>query len=152
MTTIKIEPSVETKKSIVKEVLNDLPEWFGLPESTQSYIDESEFLTLYVLKLKQEVLGFVTIKVTSKDTVEIHCMGIKSAYHHQGYGKALLNHIVDDLDASYSFLQVKTVDEGHYEVYDRTIRFYEAMGFKRLEVFPTLWDEWNPCLLLIKNL
>ncbi|EGO9156442.1 GNAT family N-acetyltransferase, partial [Enterococcus faecalis] len=25
-------------------------------------------------------------------------------------------------------------------------------GFKRLEVFPTLWDAWNPCLILIKQL
>jgi hypothetical protein len=24
------------------------------------------------------------------------------------------------------------------------------MGFSELEVFPTLWDEWNPCQILIK--
>ena len=52
----------------------------------------------------------------------------------------------------YHLLQVKTVDEGHYPEYDRTIAFYEAMGFVRLEVFPTLWDAWNPCLVLVKPL
>ncbi|OSP57565.1 GNAT family N-acetyltransferase, partial [Enterococcus faecium] len=25
-------------------------------------------------------------------------------------------------------------------------------GFSRLEVFPNLWDEWNPCLVLVKKL
>ncbi|MFT8739106.1 MAG: GNAT family N-acetyltransferase, partial [Lacticaseibacillus paracasei] len=50
------------------------------------------------------------------------------------------------------YLQVKTVDEGHYPEYDQTIRFYESVGFERLEVFPTLWDAWNPCLVLVKKL
>lgn len=152
MTTIKKVLSVKDKKHIVTDVLHDLPEWFGLPESTQNYIDESEFLDLYVLEIEQMVCGFITLRETSKDTVEIHCMGIKKAFHRHGYGQALLNHVVNDLDASYSFLQVKTVDEGHYKEYDQTIQFYEAMGFKRLEVFPNLWDEWNPCLLLVKSL
>ncbi|MDM7533255.1 hypothetical protein QUD75_13640, partial [Lacticaseibacillus paracasei] len=41
---------------------------------------------------------------------------------------------------------------GHYPEYDQTIRFYESVGFERLEVFPTLWDAWNPCLVLVKKL
>ena len=49
----------------------------------------------------------------------------------------------------YSFLQVKTVQMGKYESYDRTNRFYLSLGFKELEVFPTLWDEWNPCQIYI---
>ncbi|MDD2561466.1 MAG: hypothetical protein PHP07_07230 [Eubacteriales bacterium] len=49
-------------------------------------------------------------------------------------------------------MQVKTVEAGHYPEYDRTIAFYEGMGFLRLEVFPTLWDERNPCLVLVKAL
>ncbi|MCC5890907.1 MAG: N-acetyltransferase, partial [Alkalibacterium sp.] len=48
--------------------------------------------------------------------------------------------------------QVKTVDQGHYKEYDQTIAFYQKQGFKKLEVFPTLWDEWNPCLVLVKKL
>jgi hypothetical protein len=28
----------------------------------------------------------------------------------------------------------------------------QVVGFIQLEVFPTLWDEANPCLLLIKTL
>ncbi|MFP9213188.1 GNAT family N-acetyltransferase, partial [Enterococcus faecalis] len=31
-------------------------------------------------------------------------------------------------------------------------RFYESLGFSRLEVFPNLWDEQNPCLVLVKKL
>ena len=36
--------------------------------------------------------------------------------------------------------------------YGRTRAFYEAMGFRPVEVFPTLWGEANPCLLMAKPL
>ena len=32
----------EKKESIAKEILFNLPEWFGLPESTETYISESK--------------------------------------------------------------------------------------------------------------
>lgn len=38
---------------------------------------------------------------------------------------------------------------GRYSIYDDTNRFYLSLGFKELEVFPTLWDEWNPCQIYI---
>lgn len=53
---------------------------------------------------------------------------------------------------SFTYLQVKTVDQGHYKEYDQTIGFYHSCGFVKLEVFPNLWDEWNPCLIMIKKL
>ena len=30
------------KENIAREVLNDLPEWFGMPESTEKYIKDSQ--------------------------------------------------------------------------------------------------------------
>ncbi|MEN6523457.1 MAG: N-acetyltransferase, partial [Anaerolineaceae bacterium] len=47
----------------------------------------------------------------------------------------------------------KTLDASRCcEEYDRTRAFYEAMGFRPLEVFPELWDKDNPCLLMVKRL
>ena len=54
--------------------------------------------------------------------------------------------------SGYSFLQVKTVQMGKYEDYDRTNRFYLALGFKEFEVFPMLWDEKNPCQIYVMSL
>ena len=51
----------------------------------------------------------------------------------------------------YSFLQVKTVQMGKYEDYDNTNRFYISLGFKEFEVFPSLWDEANPCQIYIMS-
>ena len=52
----------------------------------------------------------------------------------------------------YSFMQVKTVQMGKYKEYDETNRFYLSLGFKEFEVFPTLWDEWNPCQVYVMGL
>lgn len=80
-------------------------------------------------------------------------MGILPGFHRQGIGRRLMQAVEEYARAAgFCLLQVKTVDEGHYPAYDRTIAFYEGVGFRRLEVFPTLWDEWNPCLVLVKPL
>ncbi len=52
----------------------------------------------------------------------------------------------------YSFLQVKTVQMGRYPEYDATNRFYLSLGFREFEVFPSLWDEHNPCQVYIMYL
>ena len=80
-------------------------------------------------------------------------MGIKKKFHRQGLGEKL-NDRFENLakKLGYSYLQVKTVETGCFKEYDRTNSFYQAMGYKKLEVFPTLWDEANPCQIYIKNL
>lgn len=55
-------------------------------------------------------------------------------------------------EKGYSLVQVKTVRMGRYPEYDRTNRFYRAMGFLELECFPTLWDAANPCMVYVKPL
>ena len=38
------------------------------------------------------------------------------------------------------------------QMYDATNRFYLALGFKELEVFPELWGENNPCQIYVMAL
>ena len=80
-------------------------------------------------------------------------MGVLKEYHRKGVGKALFEEAKKAaVRAGYSFLQVKTVQMGKYADYDATNRFYLALGFKEFEVFPTLWDEWNPCQVYVMAL
>ena len=77
-------------------------------------------------------------------------MGVLKEYHRQGIGRELVyNAKRAASEAGYSFMQVKTVQMGKYEEYDRTNRFYLSLGFQEFEVFPTLWDEWNPCQIYV---
>lgn len=93
------------------------------------------------------------MKETGKDTVELAVMGVLKEHHRQGAGRALFTAAKDTArKKGYSFLQVKTVQMGRYEEYDRTNNFYLALGFREFEVFPTLWDEWNPCQIYVMAL
>ena len=80
-------------------------------------------------------------------------MGILKEFHRKGIGHRLFHHAKEVAsEKGYSFIQVKTVQMGKYEEYNRTNKFYLSLGFKEFEVFPTLWDEWNPCQIYIMGL
>ena len=80
-------------------------------------------------------------------------MGVLIEYHRNGIGRELFNNAKKAAsEKGYSFIQVKTVQMGKYEEYDRTNKFYLSLGFKEFEMFPTLWDEWNPCQIYIMSL
>lgn len=80
-------------------------------------------------------------------------MGVLKEYHRRGIGRRLFEAAKSAASASgYSFMQVKTVQMGRYEEYDGTNRFYISMGFKEFEVFPTLWEERNPCQIYVMAL
>lgn len=141
------------KEKIAREILEDLTEWFGLPESTEDYIKKSQDRLFLACLLESDPVGFMVLNETSPDCGEIFVMGIKKKYHRQGLGKKL-NDRFENLakKIGYSYLQVKTVETGRYKEYNRTNSFYQAMGYKKLEVFPTLWDEANPCQIYVKFL
>lgn len=140
----------EQKKQIASRILLALPDWFGIPESTRAYIGGCADLPFFAYEKEGEHVGFIALKETSPFAAEIYVMGVLREHHRTGVGRRLFEAFYDYAKAhGYEFLQVKTVDAGLYEEYDRTRLFYESMGFRKLEVFPTLWDERNPCLVMV---
>jgi GNAT superfamily N-acetyltransferase len=141
------------KLTIARVVLEALPEWFGIEDAREKYITESAGLVFLGAFDLDRPIGFLTLKETGKDTVELHVMGVLKDFQRQGAGKALMDEAKRvAIDRGYSFLQVKTVQMGKYPEYDQTNRFYLAQGFKELEVFPNLWDAWNPCQIYVMAL
>lgn len=69
------------KAEIVQEILMDLPEWFGLPENTQAYMEEAKELKLLAATTSEEVVGFLTMRPSSESCMEIHAMGVKKSMH-----------------------------------------------------------------------
>lgn len=138
------------KELISSAILSDLPDWFGLPDSTAEYIKCSKELPFWAEVEKDTVKGFIALKETSPHTAEIYVMGVLKTAHNKGIGKRLFEAFYAYAkEHGYSFIQVKTVQEGRYDEYDRTIQFYKKLGFKEFECFPALWDEWNPCQIYV---
>lgn len=152
MNIIKITDDLE-KMNITKYILEALPEWFEMAEGREEYIQDSVGKIFLCAKEEEKLLGFLYLKQTGKDTVELTVMGVLKEYHRKGIGSAMFEEAKNIAsDNGYSFIQVKTVQMGKYEDYDKTNRFYQSLGFKELEVFPTLWDEANPCQIYVMAL
>lgn len=142
----------QEKQRVARVILEALPEWFGIPEARENYIRESADEIMLVSSEGGEPDGFLCLKETGRDTLELAVMGVLKEYHRQGVGTALVQAAKRIArEQGYSFLQVKTVQMGRYPEYDATNRFYLSLGFKEFEVFPTLWDEWNPCQIYVMS-
>ena len=147
---IKQIESDAAKERITRTILESLPDWFGIPEATDEYIADSNGKPFFFTYENEKPVGFLYLKKTGRHTVELAVMGVLKQYHRQGIGRKLFMEAKNEAKRlGYSFVQVKTVQMGRYDIYDDTNRFYLSLGFKELEVFPTLWDECNPCQIYI---
>ena len=141
------------KQNVTRLILEALPDWFGIPEARENYITESTDKIFFCAYDQNKPVGFLYLKETGDVTVELYVMGVLMEFHRNGIGRELFHRAKKTAgEKGYSFIQVKTVQMGKYEEYDRTNKFYLSLGFKEFEVFPTLWDEWNPCQIYIMSL
>lgn len=138
------------KTALAREILEALPEWFGIPEAREEYIQNSAEELFFAAFDGEKSVGFLALKRTGEATAELAVMGVRKEYHRQGIGRALFEAAkARAKELGYAFLQVKTVQMGRWPEYDATNRFYLSLGFREFEVFPTLWDEWNPCQIYV---
>ena len=146
---IQVENNKE-KEMISRTILEALPDWFGLPEAREEYIVNSVNQQFFTAVKEGKPIGFLCLKQTGKDTVEVAVMGVLKEFHRHGIGRKLFMKAREKaIKDGFSFIQVKTVQMGQY---DNTNKFYISLGFKEFEIFPTLWDEWNPCQVYVMAL
>ncbi len=147
-----IEDKNERRK-ISREILESLTDWFEVEASREQYIAESAEQPFWASVNGDVNEGFLCLKETGKETMELAVMGVRQEYHRKGIGKMLFAAARDyAAKQGYEFIQVKTVRSGMYEDYDMTNEFYKSLGFKELEVFPEYWDEANPCQVYVMSL
>lgn len=135
-------------------VLRTLPGWFGIEHALLMYVEDTTTLPTFALEHEARLVGFLTLREHFPKSWEVHCMALAADVRGIGLGSRLLAHAEQWLrDREVEFLQVKTVAATSKSAeYAQTRKFYEARGFIALEVFPELWDPWNPALQCIKRL
>lgn len=150
---IRFVEDKDEKRKISREVLEALKEWFEVDESREQFIRESADQPFWADFEDDVPAGFLCLKETGKETMELAVMGVKKDFHRHGVGRRLFAAAKDYAALKgYSFIQVKTVRSGMYEDYDITNEFYKSLGFKELEVFEEYWDAANPCQIYVMSL
>ena len=135
MEILQISDDIE-KKNIARFILEALPDWFGIPESSDEYIEESNGKIFFCAYKDENPIGFLYLKQTGKDTVELAVMGVLKEYHRNGIGKSLFECAKQvSIEQGYSFIQVKTVQQGNTSSMTKRINFIVHLGLRSLKCF-----------------
>jgi GNAT superfamily N-acetyltransferase len=150
----EIEGPLLNQSSVCIPILRRLPEWFGIEEALLEYEREVENLPTFLARSDGKVIGFLSLKQHFPASAEILVMGVCPEAQRGGIGRVLVQAAEAYARGSgVKYMQVKTLGPSRPNPeYARTRLFYEAMGFCPLEEFPQIWDENNPCLILVKGL
>jgi ribosomal protein S18 acetylase RimI-like enzyme len=135
-------------------ILRSLPDWFGIEAAILHYSTKIDQLPTLLAREAGRVIGFASLKQHTPYSAEIYVMGVLQEAQRQGIGRALTDQAQEWLkNHGVEYLQVKTLGPSQPDPnYAKTRSFYEAMGFRPLEEFRQMWDEHNPCLVMVKRL
>lgn len=137
-----------------ERILRSLPQWFGIEDSLQEYVRDSEAMPTFAASDDDGIVGFLTAKEHFPGAWEVHCLAVHAAWRNRGVGRGLHLHVEQWLAArGVRMLQVKTLGPSRASAaYDQTRGFYTALGYQPLEEFPLLWGPGLPVLQLVKML
>jgi GNAT superfamily N-acetyltransferase len=151
---LRIEVRACGSGALCRQLLDELPDWFGVSEAVDEYVARADGARAAVAVANRLEVGLLTLVRHTESAAEIDVMAVRPGYQRRGVGRALLARAERLLaEDGVEYLQVKTLaDTVDYEPYARTRAFYAACGFRPLQVFPDLWDPENPALQLVKRL
>lgn len=137
-----------------ERILRTLPRWFGIEEALLEYARDSERFPTFFASAEGTPVAFLTVREHFPRSWEVHCIAVQASARGMGIGKELHAHVEAWLHMKgVEFLQVKTLADTHASAeYAESRSFYARLGYKPLEVFPTLWGPRLPVLQLVKVL
>jgi ribosomal protein S18 acetylase RimI-like enzyme len=138
------------KIAYIHAILEKLPEWF---DDLQEYDIVLDY-PFWAAFSGARCVGFIVGKIHYAITGEVYVFGLDPAYHRKGIGTILYTELENYfLENNCNYAVVRTVSEqADCEPYERTRKFYRKMGFEDLFAMAEIWDEDNPCLVMIKKL
>jgi len=86
----------------VERLLRALPDWFGIEESVQQYVEDSRTKPTYLAvdRTSSDVLGVLVVTAHSAQSAEIHVMAVTPDHHRQGIGRILVTAFETDMAAA----------------------------------------------------
>jgi GNAT superfamily N-acetyltransferase len=152
--SVFLEKSPSRKRELQGRLTAKLPEWFGKKESNERYALRAETLDGYVAESGGIPCGLLLLKPISPVRAEIHWLGVDPGRHRSGVGRALVDSIAEDCRRrNLRRLFVATLHPSVlYEPFQRTRRFYEAMGFAFVLEEHFMADPGSPMAYYLKLL
>lgn len=143
------------KSNFTLNILNQLPQWFSDKKAVKEYAKKVRELPFWAALNEQNICtGFLAAQTHYGHTAEIYVCGVAPEYQHKGIGKKLYYSMEKHFeDMRFKHIIVKTLsDKSDSKEYAETRKFYTNVGFEPLITLTEMWDEKNPCLIMIKEL
>lgn len=145
----------DEKWAYARAVLESLPDWFGNRDSLEEYVKGVRDLPFWAaLDGEGRCLGFFSVRIHYGHTGDIYVCGVRPECHRMGVGRALYGraeHFFLEKGCKYAMVETLS-DKVSYAPYEKTRLFYESLGFEPLITLTEMWDENNPCLIMVKSL
>lgn len=150
--TLRISERQFGSGAICHAILDTIGDWFGMPASNAEYERLAETGPAVIAVQDGAAAGLMLLKRHFATTLEVYFIGVEQTRHRQGVGRTLMHHAEAAARAEgRPFVMVKTQGpSANYEPYERTRRFYEALGYVALEELDIGWGPENPTLILVK--
>jgi GNAT superfamily N-acetyltransferase len=141
------------KRQLQERLTSKLLKWFGKADSNAHYASQAELLDGYVAEIGDAQCGLLLLKHVGPVSAEVYWLGVDPAHHRSGVGRALLEAAIKGVNRGARYLFVATLHPSvAYEPYQRTRRFYEAMGFVYVLDEHFMGDPKNPIAYYLKRL
>lgn len=145
----------DKKAFCTRDILTKLPEWFGNEQAVDEYAEYvREFPYWAAMDSAGRCIGFFSVKIHYQHTGDIFVCGVLPGHHNEGIGKVLY-HAAEQyfIRQGCKYVIVKTLsDTVDFKPYAQTRDFYKSVGFEPLITLTEMWDEENPCLIMVKLL
>lgn len=145
----------DEKSACARSILERLPDWFGIPQAREEYIEKVRSLPFWAaVNPEGRRVGFFAAAIHYGRTGEIVVCGVLPEYRRQGVGKALWRAVEAYLRRNgCRYAMVETLsDVVPNEAYRQTRQFYRSVGFEPLVTLTEMWSESCPCLIMLKAL
>ena len=121
-------------KKTCREITLTLPEWFGIPEANERYVQGMLERTSFVASVVGEYAGLITLEFPFPNNANIYWMAVKKTHHGKNIGTDLIKAAEDYCrNRGCSSLTVETLSPKENDKnYLKTYQFYETCGFKPL--------------------
>jgi GNAT superfamily N-acetyltransferase len=151
---ITLLDEVADKTDACREVLRELPDWFGHPGGREAVSRRlAPHDVLCARDGKGVTLGVVVLAYHFATSAEIYWLAVRPAFHRQGIGRALIGRACEHARAK-GCQTLLTTTPGPSETtgpYALTRRFYRAMDFWPL-IEQTPYGPGHPILFLVRFL
>lgn len=150
---IKLVETTTEKQDIARVVLRDLPEWFGIEESTLEYVENVSKYPFVAAYIDNVPIGFYSIREENKNVLDMYVLGVLKKYHNSGVGTKLQQYVDQYAkEKKYTYLMVLTLAEKvQNKEYLLTRDFYLKQGFIDFYQNDDIFDEYNSCQIMMKK-